>query len=117
MSAIKLVSVTGCLLVLSAPAIAGGDSAVSLAQAGVPAPGGGNLSLIIQEGSRNYAESDQIGTNNVDTIEQLGSNNSSTVRQNSVGGLVVDIQIGNGNKFTVTQTGIDPPPVVLVQRR
>ena len=117
MNAAKLLSAACCVVVLGGPAIAATDNAVSLAQPGVSTPGGGNVSLIIQQGSNNYAESDQTGTNNTDTIEQLGSNNSSTVRQNSVGGLIVDIQIGNGNKFSVTQTGIDPPPVVLVQHK
>jgi hypothetical protein len=118
MNAARLLFAAGCLAVLSVPAIAAGpDSDVSIAQAGTATPRGGNVSFIIQQGSQNYAESDQTGAMNTDVIEQLGNNNSSTIKQQGIGGVVVDIQLGNGNSFKVTQTGIDPPPVILVQRR
>src|SRR5271170_2137021 len=110
MNAAKLLSAAGCIAILSAPAIAAGpDSTVSIAQAGATTPRGGNVSLIIQQGSQNYAESDQSGALNTDVIEQQGNNNSSTVVQKGIGGLVVDVQLGSGNSFTVTQTGINPP--------
>jgi hypothetical protein len=107
-----------CVAALSTPAFASSDdSDVSITQAGATPRPGGNVSVIVQRGSDNYAESDQTGALNSDAIEQFGNNNSATVRQQGIGGVVVDIQLGNGNIFSVTQTGINPPPVILVQRR
>lgn len=118
MNASRILSIACWLVALSAPALAGTtDSAVLITQAGATPRPGGNVSVIVQQGSGNYAESDQTGSLNTAEIEQVGNNNSSTVKQQGIGGVVVDIQLGNGNTFSVTQTGINPPPVVLVQRR
>jgi hypothetical protein len=117
MNAIKLLAAACCALALVAPAMAAPDSDVAIGQAVAPVPSGGNVSLIIQQGNNNYAESDQTGGLNSDVITQTGNDNSSTVVQKGMGGVVVDIQIGNDNKFSVTQTGIDPPPVIIVQHR
>jgi hypothetical protein len=106
-----------CVVLLGTPALAADDNAVSIAQAGATTRSGANVSVIVQQGSDNYAESDQTGALNADVITQIGNDNSSTVRQQGIGGVVVDVQLGNGNTFSVTQTGINPPPVILVQRR
>jgi opacity protein-like surface antigen len=116
MKTARLLLAPCCILALIGTAAAAApDNAVSIAQAGPVTPSGGNVSVIIQQGSNNYAESDQTGGFNTDAIEQFGNDNSSTVVQKSVDGIVVDTQLGNGNKFSVTQTGIDPPPVIIVQ--
>ena len=118
MNASRILSVACWLVALSASAFAGTtDSAVLITQAGATPRPGGNVSVIVQQGSNNYAESDQTGGLNTDVITQIGNDNSSTIRQQGYGGIVVDVQLGNGNTFSVTQTGINPPPVVLVQRR
>ena|SRR5215469_12679256 len=118
MNASRILSAACCVAALCAPAFAGTvDNAVSITQAGSTPRPGGNVSVIVQQGSSNYAETDQTGSLNTAEIEQVGNNNSSVVKQQGIGGVVVDIQLGNGNTFSVTQTGINPPPVVLVQRR
>ena len=116
MNAAKLLSVMGCVLAFGGTAFAG-DNAVSIVQASSTIRAGGNVSVIVQQGSGNYAENDQTGSLNTGVIEQFGNDNSSKVVQSGIGGTVVDVQIGNGNQFSVTQTGINPPPVIITQRR
>ena len=78
---------------------------------------GGNVSTINQVGSNNFAETDQIGSSNYADIGQFGNFNYAKIVQDAVGAVAIYNQIGNANSVTVTQTGVDPPPVVVTQHR
>ena len=122
-------------LVLSCLAVSTGaaaDDSVMINQAvNAAVAGGRNISTINQAGgSNNFAETDQLGSQNSATISQLlGSRNSATISQlgngnqstiiqdNAVGAIAVDNQIGNNDPITIRQTGTNPPPVTITQRR
>jgi hypothetical protein len=108
--------VLGCLAISMSAAA---DDAVMVNQAvNAAVAGGRNISTINQTGgSNNFAETDQLGSQNSATISQLGNSNQSTIIQNAVGAIAVDTQIGNGNQITIRQTGPNPPPVNITQRR
>jgi len=78
---------------------------------------GSNTSVIVQDGSNNYAETDQTGGGNYAGIGQFGDNNYAKIVQNAIGAIAVYNQFGNGNNVTITQTGVSPPPVVVTTRR
>jgi minor curlin subunit len=77
----------------------------------------GNVSNIVQVGSENYAETEQIGSMNFASVGQFGNDNYAKVVQNSVGAVAIYNQYGNGNQVTITQTGVNPQPVVVTQHR
>ena len=108
--------VLGCLAISMSAAA---DDAVMVNQAvNAAVASGRNISTINQTGgSNNFAETDQLGSQNSATISQLGNSNQSTIIQNAVGAIAVDNQLGNGNQITIRQTGTNPPPVTITQRR
>jgi hypothetical protein len=107
--------ILGCLAISTGAAA---DDAVMVNQAiDAAVAGGRNISTINQTGSNNSAETDQLGSQNAATISQLGNNNQSMIIQNAVGAVAVDTQIGNGNQITIRQTGPNPPPINITQRR
>lgn len=121
--------VLGCFAISMSAAA---DDAVMVNQAvNAAVASGRSISTINQTGgSNNFAETDQFGSQNSATISQLlGSRNSATINQlgnsnqsmiiqnNAVGAMAVDTQIGNGNQITITQTGPNPPPINITQRR
>jgi hypothetical protein len=99
---------------------AAADDAVMVNQAvNAAVASGRSISTINQTGgSNNFAKTDQFGSQNSATINQLGNSNQSMIIQNNaVGAMAVDTQIGNGNQITITQTGPNPPPINITQRR
>ena len=121
--------VLGCLAISTGAAA---DDAVMVNQAvNAAVASGRNISTINQTGgSNNFAETDQLGSQNSATISQLlGSRNSAAISQmgignqstiiqnNAVGAMAIDNQLGNGNQITISQTGTNPPPVTITQRR
>jgi hypothetical protein len=117
-----LAAIVAGLLLFSGPAArAGGpDNPVTITQAmatRLATASGGNVSQINQAGNNNYAETDQFGSNNYAGIGQFGDDNYAKVVQNAIGAVAVYNQYGNGNQVTITQTGVNPQPVVVTQRR
>jgi hypothetical protein len=98
---------------------AAADDAVMVNQAvDAVVAGGRNISTINQTGgSNNFAETDQLGSQNSASIGQFGNSNQSMIIQNAVGAVAVDNQLGNNNQITIRQTGANPPPVTITQRR
>jgi len=113
----KMAFIASCLLAFTPVAQAAANDVPAVAQVAATNASGDNVSVIVQVGSNNYAETDQTGFQNTAVIDQLGSENYSKVNQSGFGGIVVDTQIGNGNQFTVTQTGPNPPPIIITQHR
>jgi hypothetical protein len=108
--------ILGCLAISMTAALA--DDAVMINQAvGAAVASGRNISTINQAGSNNFAETDQLGSQNSASIGQLGNSNQSMIIQNAVGASAVDNQLGNNNQITIRQTGANPPPVTITQRR
>jgi hypothetical protein len=120
----------GCVGVLAQPVLA--DDLVSVNQAIVTAgasltnlsasalaaaAANGNISMINQVGSNNFAETDQLGSQNLASIGQFGNGNSLTITKDAIGAIAIENQFGNGNQLTVTQIGVHPQPVVITQRR
>jgi curlin associated repeat protein len=58
-----------------------------------------------------------MGSSNYAGIGQFGNFNYAKIVQDSVGRVAIYDQIGNNNDVTVTQTGVNPPPVVVTQHR
>jgi Curlin associated repeat len=108
--------VLGCLAISMSAAYA--DDTVMINQAvNAAVASGRNISTINQTGSNNFAETDQFGSQNSATISQLGNSNQSTIIQNATGAIAVDNQFGNGNQITIRQTGPNPQPITITQRR
>lgn len=100
------------------PPAALADSLTTVSQAAnLALPAAGNTSVIVQMGSNNYAETNQTGAQNYAEIGQFGDANSARITQDSLGALAIYQQYGNGNQVTITQTGVRPQPIVVVQRR
>lgn len=107
--------ILGCLAISMSAAA---DDAVMINQAVDAAVASGrNVSSINQVGSNNFAETDQIGSQDSAIIGQQGNSNQSMIIQNATGAIAVDNQIGNSMQITIRQTGANPPPVTITQRR
>jgi hypothetical protein len=110
--------VAGLTLVSAAPAHADSNTAIQQAAATTLRPAGGNnTSNITQVGNNNYAETDQTGAFNYAGIGQFGDGNYAKIVQDAQGAVAIYNQYGSANQVTITQTGVNPPPVVVTQHR
>ena len=77
---------------------------------------GNNTSIIVQNGNRNRATTDQINGGNYARIEQTGTNNTASLQQYGSNGTINATQIGTGIGVTITQTG-NAPAITITQTR